>query len=456
MVCIKTIRQTKAKPIFQEEKEFIESKLNISLPNDCWATGGGTKYVYLDIYSKTPYIKFKVHNDGYFELLTNNSEALKDYQQCTVAETVEQERIRLSEMWERDIQRTVQFVTEHKDIPYNISISGGKDSEVLYHLWKEVLARLDFVPEYEFIFFNTTNEVPDVYKYIKSLPDVKIINPDMGWYQYVKEVQKNQLPTIFKRSCCSKYKEGQVRRIYDNNSPRVQVIGMRNKESSKRASYEFFMDYDFDIKLRGNSTMPKLWSKLCPLIDYTTTDIWLTILLYGFAINQRYKYGWSRVGCCICPFSNTYEDKLLQKHYPTFWERFVRLATFCYNNSHILQIEGYTLQEYIDGVWKRPQSKDLQWLKLKPTKENIHKYAEYKGLSDEMAAKFWDKKCKSCGKKTIPIENAMFYRIYGRKEGEEDIRDSICVKCFCKENNISKKEYYEMALEFKEGGCNLF
>lgn len=31
---------TKAKPIFQEEKEFIEEKLNISLPNDCWIVGG--------------------------------------------------------------------------------------------------------------------------------------------------------------------------------------------------------------------------------------------------------------------------------------------------------------------------------------------------------------------------------------------------------------------------------
>ena len=35
--------QEKAKPIFTEEKEFIEGKLNISLPKDCWITGGGYK-----------------------------------------------------------------------------------------------------------------------------------------------------------------------------------------------------------------------------------------------------------------------------------------------------------------------------------------------------------------------------------------------------------------------------
>lgn len=448
--------QEKAKPIFEEEKRFIEEKLNISLPENCWIVGGGTKYVHLDIYNKTPYIKFKVHNDGRFELLKDNRAVLKDYQQITIQETLDREKLRLSEMWEYTIQRTVDFVSEHRDIPYNISISGGKDSEVLYRLWKEVISRIDFKIDYEFIFFNTTNEVADVYKYIKSLPNVKIINPDIGWYQYVKEVQKGQLPTIWKRSCCSKYKEGQVRKLYDNNSPHIQVIGMRNKESAKRAAYEFFMDYDFDVRLRGNSTMPKLWSKLCPLIDYTTTEIWLTILLYGFKVNQRYKYGWSRVGCCVCPYSSTYEDKLLQKHYPTLWERFVKLARYCYNNNNILQVEGYTLQEYINGVWKRPQSKDLEWLNQSPTKENIHKYAEYKGLSDAMAAKFWNKKCKSCGKKTMPIENAMFYRIYGRQESEEDVRDSICVKCFCKDFNIDKKEYYAMAMRFKESGCNLF
>ena len=34
------IKQLKAKPIFDEERRFIESRLNISLPNDCWIVGG--------------------------------------------------------------------------------------------------------------------------------------------------------------------------------------------------------------------------------------------------------------------------------------------------------------------------------------------------------------------------------------------------------------------------------
>lgn len=58
----------KAKPIFKEEKEFIESHMPeiASLPNDCWIVGGSTKTVYLDLYSNKPYIKFKVENSGKF------------------------------------------------------------------------------------------------------------------------------------------------------------------------------------------------------------------------------------------------------------------------------------------------------------------------------------------------------------------------------------------------------
>lgn len=58
----------KAKPIFKEEKEFIESHMPeiASLPNDCWIVGGSTKTVYLDLYSNKPYIKFKVENGGKF------------------------------------------------------------------------------------------------------------------------------------------------------------------------------------------------------------------------------------------------------------------------------------------------------------------------------------------------------------------------------------------------------
>lgn len=452
---MRKIFQTKAKPIFQEEKEFLENRLNIEIPNDCWIVGGGTKYVYLDIYSKSPCIKFKVHDDGKFELIRDDREKLKDYEPLTISQTIEQEKSRLLGNWEHDVERTANFVSEYRNIPYDISISGGKDSEVLYNLWKEVLTRLDFVPDYEFIFFNTSNEVADVYRYIKARKDIRIINPEVGWYQFLKE-NNYMLPSTYRRYCCSIYKEGQVKKVFNTSLPRVQVTGMRNKESYKRSKYDFFMDYDFDKKLYGSSNLPKLWSKLCPIIDWTTTDIWLLIIMKDFFINQKYKNGWTRVGCCICPFSNSYDDELLRAYYPKIWDRFTLIAAKNYERYGAAQVMGYSVDEFIHGAWKSARSKDMEFLDKKPTKENIHEYAEYKGLSDEMAAKFWNRECRECGKKASPVAMSMFYRLYGRKEGEPDNRKPICVGCFCKQNNITRKQFYEMALRFKEEGCTLF
>ena len=72
-----------------------------------------------------------------------------------------------------------------------------------------------------------------------------------------------------------------------------------------------------------------------------------------------------------------------------------------------------------------------------------------------MAEKYWDKKCK-CGKKLNPDEIAMFYKLYGRYEKQENDRQLLCTECLCKELGITGKEYSEKIREFREQGCNLF
>lgn len=424
------------------------------MPDDCWIAGGGTKLVYLDIYSKKPYIKFKVLDGGKFELITDNRTKLSSYKAKSLKDTLELEKDRVLSQYEDAISRTVEFVNNHPDVPYNISISGGKDSEVLYHLWYEVLNRLEFKPDYEFLFFNTTNEVADVYKYIKAKPEIRIVNPKVGWYQFIKN-HNYLLPSTFRRFCCSVYKEGQIKKEYDNNSPRVQVIGMRKSESAKRSRYEFYMDYTKDVEIHGTSNQPMLWSKLCPIINFANADIWLLILLKKMYIQPKYKYGWTRVGCAICPFSNSYEDELNKRYYPFIWKKFTEIATHNYYYYYYYLL-GISLEDWINGAWKTPVSVDNKYLSLPPTPENIKAYAEYKGISIEMASKFWNNICGKCGQKISPIAISMFYKYYGRYEGMEDNRKPLCKKCFLKENNMSNKEFYQIAHNYKEQGCELF
>lgn len=201
----------KAKPIFKQEKEFIETHIPeiIPLPDDCWIVGGSTKTVYLDLYSNKPYIKFKVENGGKFIIQKDNRELFKDYVPVTMSETLNRESKRINELYDNCVNRLAEYVSEHPNKIYKISHSGGKDSELTMSVWNDMLKEIKFTPDYEFIFFNTSNETADVYKRIKQIPNIKIINPKIGWRQWIKN--KNYIfPSVFRRSCCSTYKEGQA------------------------------------------------------------------------------------------------------------------------------------------------------------------------------------------------------------------------------------------------------
>lgn len=281
----------------------------------------------------------------------------------------------------------------------------------------------------------------DVYKRIKQIPNIRIINPKIGWRQWIKN-NKYNFPNIYRRSCCSTYKEGQAVKTFDNNAEMVNVMGIRKYESQKRASYEFVMDYDFDNKLFGKSNQPKAWIKLAPIIDLQNIDVWLLMLIKKLPINKRYKIGNSRVGCLICPYSNTYEDELIKKYYPQQYDWFTEAIQ---NNYDIFMARrlGWTKQEWTDGVWKNPMCKNADLLSKSPTDENVKYYASIKSMSEDMAKKYFNRKCGECGKVMKENEIAMFYKLMGRYENQKDDRDVLCSKCLCKKLGISKKEYYK-------------
>ena len=72
-----------------------------------------------------------------------------------------------------------------------------------------------------------------------------------------------------------------------------------------------------------------------------------------------------------------------------------------------------------------------------------------------MAEKYWNNICR-CGKHMSPDEIAMFYKMYGRKENEIDNREILCKECLCEDLGITKKEYSQKIIEFRNQGCNLF
>lgn len=132
----------KAKPIFEEERDFIKSHLpEITLPDNCWITGGGTKYVWLDPYCKEYYIKFKCDNYGKFTIIKDNRDKFENYEQIPISQVVVNEEPRITQMYNETVDKTAEFIKTHADVSYSVSVSGGKDSELLMSVWESAIKK---------------------------------------------------------------------------------------------------------------------------------------------------------------------------------------------------------------------------------------------------------------------------------------------------------------------------
>lgn len=61
------------KPIFEEERIFLQERLGIELPTDCWRN---SSKVYLVFTQTVPYLQFKVEN-GKLMLVKSNADGYK-------------------------------------------------------------------------------------------------------------------------------------------------------------------------------------------------------------------------------------------------------------------------------------------------------------------------------------------------------------------------------------------
>lgn len=408
--------------------------------------------------------------NGNIKIVKDNRNGYKDKstikqlsQQKKIPELILENRIRLTTMYNKAVCDTVKIITDNPKHFFIISHSGGKDSTLIYQVWTDALKFIKSngisEPEWLINFANTSNDTADTYRFIKQLPSDKlnIINPKIGFYNWIVDVKKYFIPSTRVRNCCSTYKEGQINKSYNNNRDTIMITGVRSKESVKRANYEMIMDFEWRKSHFNTNNVPKKWTTFAPLCDdWADEDVWLYILMQDIEFNRMYRLGFHRLGCLICPFQQDYIDLLIEYYYPKSWKRWLDILEKNYNVTCVRDNLKWTLEEWQCGKWKRALSKEYYLIANKPTAERVKKLAEVKGISEDMAQKYFQRTCK-CGKKiSNPTELAMFYKIYGRYEGREDPRKPLCKQCMCKEMNWTTKQFNDMAHEFKEQGCNLF
>lgn len=202
---------------------------------------------------------------------------------------------------------------------YYLAFSGGKDSQVIYHLAKEAGVKFD-------AHYNVTGIDPPelVYFMKKNYPDVI---RDMHEKSMFRLIEEKGLPTRLKRFCCEKLKER-------GGEGRICITGVRWAESNarrnrrpfeivtkKKEDKKLFDDNDEDRRLFENC-MQKGKKVVNPIIDWEDEDVWDYLKSRNIEYCKLYDEGYTRLGCIGCPMSTKKIQEL--ERYPKFAENYKR------------------------------------------------------------------------------------------------------------------------------------
>ena len=221
---------------------------------------------------------------------------------------------------------------------YYLAFSGGKDSQALFHMTQ--LAGVKFRGHMNL----TSVDPPEVIRFVKkNYPEVELIKPGKSIFQHA--IEKQILPTMRVRWCCSEYKE-------TAGAGKVTLIGIRKAESSRRAkrneveinNRKFSGDLDGLDEYRQEQKAKRARHKskeqgvnitnadeeqtlgcihgkesllISPIIFWTEKDVWEFLNdVVRVPHCSLYDEGWHRIGCIGCPMSSHRQKMIENKRYP--------------------------------------------------------------------------------------------------------------------------------------------
>lgn len=216
---------------------------------------------------------------------------------------------------------------------YN-TFSGGKDSQVLYHLVK--LSGVKHKTHMNL----TSVDPPEVIRFVKlHYPDVELIKPRISIYDMAKK--KHILPTRSLRWCCSEYKEM-------SGAGKVTLIGVRKQESARRAKRE---EISTNIKGNRNEETFDQWSEheeqmvncvggkdkilVSPIIHWTERDVWEFLNANNILHCTLYDMGYTRIGCICCPMSSIRNKRKDIERWPHVKRNWLKTIQWIIDNGYI-------------------------------------------------------------------------------------------------------------------------
>lgn len=333
---IKTVSDLK--PMFEEEKGFIEACVGEQLPEETvllWIRQktiwyNGQRYMRLSADGKLQVVK---------RYLTAQDSSLPD-----VKPTVEVLRRANAESLRKLEDEAINFikevVTAHPERLPVVSFSGGKDSTVVSYLVRQALVKDPVLH----IFGDTTLEYPHTYEFLDAFQqsdpniDLRFACSDQDFFELCEALQ---VPTRIIRWCCSVFKTSpmaQTMHELGGGRPILSFEGIRRSESSGRSKHKrIYKSKKISIQLSAE-----------PILYWPELAVWLCIFAHGLPINRGYELGFSRVGCMYCPNNTPTESLLFSYYYPQLYSQW---------RSFLIQIardRGKSdPSEYVDsGSWK--------------------------------------------------------------------------------------------------------
>ena len=240
---------------------------------------------------------------------------------------------------------TIENALTYSDNNAYVSFSGGKDSTILLHL-----ARL-VKPDIRAVFFNTTNEFPEIYRFIKDIGCEKI-QPEMNLKsviekcgfplvskeqaQYIREARTTKsekllnlrlkgrkgnqgkisnkwqhlinAPFDVSEKCCY-YLKKRPAYLFEKQNRLLPIIGTSVNESRLRKQKY--------LKTGCNAFETKRPASY-PISIWTNDDKWEFIRREKIAYCEIYDKGETQTGCMICGFGCHLDNRFdrLKKDHP--------------------------------------------------------------------------------------------------------------------------------------------
>lgn len=292
------------RPVFYEELELLEQFDGWEYPKSknplLWAIG--RRYYYKGKLVATakkgnalelPKIKFE---EGYENLKLD---------EIDIDEVIKRNKDALFVLENNAIDFIVNTCSKYPDYPLSVSFSGGKDSQSVLDLVFRVIGANDL----NIIFSDTTLEHDYTYSTVKETIDLyKEKNPKLK-FNIAKPVKSASelfedmgLPSRIQRWCTPILKTAPYNKLINELVDRTDKIivfeGVRAEESTKRGKYKQIAD---GVK------HPSIINAR-PILYWNYSEVMLYNFYRGLPLNPLYRFGLSRVGCDLCPFSSGWSE----------------------------------------------------------------------------------------------------------------------------------------------------